>query len=133
VLLADTGPLYAAVDPTDTHHRRAHDEVALAAQARWPVVVTVTTVAEAHRLILHRLGRRISTRWLTEISESAVVVTSSLDELADAYATLSRLADQDLTLADALAAATASRLGLRVWTYDHHFDVMGVEVWQPGA
>jgi hypothetical protein len=27
-------------------------------------------------------------------------------------------------------ATLAGRLGLEVWTYDHHFDVMRVAVWR---
>ncbi len=35
-----------------------------------------------------------------------------------------------ITLVDATVAALALRLGLEVWTYDHHFDVMRVPVWR---
>jgi predicted nucleic acid-binding protein len=35
-----------------------------------------------------------------------------------------------ITLFDALAATLADRLGLEVWTHDHHFDVMRVAVWR---
>jgi predicted nucleic acid-binding protein len=31
---------------------------------------------------------------------------------------------------DAVAAAVAERLKLAVWTYDHHFDLMGSKRWQ---
>lgn len=38
--------------------------------------------------------------------------------------------DQPITLTDATLAAMGRRLGLPVWTYDHHFDIMQVEVWR---
>jgi hypothetical protein len=31
---------------------------------------------------------------------------------------------------DAVTAGTSRRLGLPGWTYDHHFDVVGVEMWR---
>jgi predicted nucleic acid-binding protein len=40
------------------------------------------------------------------------------------------VADQPITLFDATVAILAARLRLEVWTYDHHFDVMGVRVWR---
>ena len=38
--------------------------------------------------------------------------------------------DQRITLIDATLAALPSRLGLEVWTYDHHFDLMRVPAWR---
>jgi predicted nucleic acid-binding protein len=40
------------------------------------------------------------------------------------------LPDQSITLVDATLAALATRMGLDVWTYDHHFDVMRVGIWR---
>jgi hypothetical protein len=58
-VLADSGPLYAAVDPDDAYHPQAQRE-----------------------------------------------------------------------LFNATLAVLAARLGVAVWTYDHHFDIMRVEVWR---
>ena len=41
-----------------------------------------------------------------------------------------RYPDQDISLADAVNAEISERLGVTVWTYDHHFDVMGTGVWR---
>jgi hypothetical protein len=38
--------------------------------------------------------------------------------------------DQPITLFDATVAVLAQRTGLRVWTYDHHFDVMRAPIWR---
>ncbi|MEB3164917.1 MAG: hypothetical protein VKK80_16925 [Prochlorothrix sp.] len=38
--------------------------------------------------------------------------------------------DQGITLCDATIAAVAQRLGLPIWTYDFHFDVMLSPVWR---
>ena len=51
-VLADTGPLFAAVDPTDQHHRRAVAELARLEQERRPTIVAYPTLVEGQGLIL---------------------------------------------------------------------------------
>lgn len=41
------------------------------------------------------------------------------------------LADQKVTVFDAVTAAVCVRMASPVWTYDHHFDVMRVPFWHP--
>lgn len=41
-----------------------------------------------------------------------------------------KFTDQSITLVDATIAVLASRLGIEVWTYDHHFDVMRTTMWR---
>ena len=41
------------------------------------------------------------------------------------------LPEQDISLFDAVTAALSRRLGLPVWTFDQHFDVMRVKRWRP--
>jgi len=48
------------------------------------------------------------------------------EDYRQAIAKVQSLRDQPITLFDALVAALAHRLGLEVWTYDHHFDVMAL-------
>jgi predicted nucleic acid-binding protein len=38
-VLADTGPLYAAADPDDAHHKRAHQELQKLAREQYEVLV----------------------------------------------------------------------------------------------
>ena len=38
--------------------------------------------------------------------------------------------DQDLSLFDAVTAALSDRLGLPVWTFDHHFELMRRPLWR---
>jgi predicted nucleic acid-binding protein len=53
-----------------------------------------------------------------------------VEDYRHAILRLRSLKDQSITLFDALVAAMSGRLGLEVWTYDHHFDVMRVGVWR---
>lgn len=128
-VLADTGPLYAAVDPEDAHHVRSVQELRKLARDRREVVVLYSTLLEAYSLILFRLGRDVASGWLVEMT-CAALVNPTPEDYRQAGDRIRALADQSITLFDAVAAVTAARLGLAVWTYDHHFDVMRVGVWR---
>lgn len=60
----------------------------------------------------------------------AALVNPEPEDYRQAIAKLKGLPDQKITLFDALIAVLALRMGLHVWTYDHHFDVMRVPVWR---
>jgi predicted nucleic acid-binding protein len=60
----------------------------------------------------------------------AALVNPEAEDYRQAIVRLKGLTDQKITLFDALVAVLASRMGLQVWTYDHHFDVMRVPVWR---
>jgi predicted nucleic acid-binding protein len=128
-VLADTGPLYAAADPDDTHHKRARRELSRLARERQEVLVTYPTVLEAYTLVLFRLGKQAALHWLDEVA-SAALVNPVAEDYRHAFARVQSLKDQPITLFDALLATLSHRLGLPVWTYDHHFDLMRVNVWR---
>jgi len=54
VFLADTGPLYAAVDPTDHYHLQAQGELAKLQRERLTVGVAYSTLIESYTLVLRR-------------------------------------------------------------------------------
>ena len=128
-VLADTGPLNAAADPDDAHHERARRELRRLANEKREVVVAYPTLLEAYTLVLFRLGKSTASRWLSDMG-SAVLVNPTPEDYRQAVARIHALADQPVTLFDATVATLASRLGVEVWTYDHHFDVMRVGVWR---
>ena len=128
-VLADTGPLYAAADPDDTHHKRARRELRRLADENQEILVAYPTVLEAYTLVLFRLGETAAQRWLEDMANAALV-NPSAEDYRHAVVRVQSLKDQPVTLFDALVATMALRLGLQVWTYDHHFDVMRVAVWR---
>lgn len=128
-VLADTGPLYAAVDPHDSRHRQALRELRKLDRDNREVVVAYPTLLEAYTMVLHRLGRNAASEWLVDMADAALVNPTS-EDYQKATARIATLADQPITLFDATIAALAMRLGLEVWTYDHHFDMMRVAVWR---
>jgi|ERR1700677_3440058 predicted nucleic acid-binding protein len=128
-VVADSGPLFAIADETDEHHERALKEFELLARGRREVLVPYPILLETYTLTLFRLGRRGASEWLLQILPAAFISPTPEDYRRAATQVLA-LSDQSVTLVDATVAAVASRLGLQVWTYDHHFDVMRVAVWR---
>jgi predicted nucleic acid-binding protein len=128
-VLADAGPLYAAVDPQDAHHRRAIGELRTLISERRDILITFPTLLETYSLVLFSLGTKIASGWLTEMADAALL-NPTPEDYRLAFARLRSLADQRISLFDAVTTAVATRLGLEVWTYDHHFDVMRVPVWR---
>ncbi len=128
-MLADTGPLYASADPDDAYHKQAQQELRQLAREKREVVVAYPTLLEAYSLVLFRLGKSAASHWLTDMA-NATLVNPSAEDYRQAVTRTRALADQPVSLFDAVAAALATRLGLEVWTYDHHFDLMRVAVWR---
>jgi predicted nucleic acid-binding protein len=128
-VLADTGPLYATNDSGDRHHQRSLRELSVLARDQREVLIAYPILLEAHSLLLFRLGRNAASSWLTEVADASFL-SPAPEDYRQGVATLRNLADQSITLVDGTLAALALRLGLQVWTYDHHFDVMRVPVWR---
>jgi len=128
-VLADTGPLYAAADPDDALHKRARRELRKLADENREVMVAYPTLLEAYTLVLFRLGENAALHWLEDMA-GAALVNPSAEDYRHALVTVQSLKNQSITLFDALVATLAGRLGLEVWTYDHHFDALRVAVWR---
>lgn len=128
-VVADSGPLYAAVDPQDAHHHRAVEELQKLSGEKREIIVSFPTLLESYSLVLFRLGPNVASDWLAEMTVASLL-NPSPDDYRQAFARLRTLPTQRITLFDAILAALATRLGLDVWTYDHHFDVMRVPVWR---
>jgi predicted nucleic acid-binding protein len=128
-VLSDAGPLYAAVDPEDAHHKRAVGELQNLDREGWEIAVAFPTLLETYSLILFRLGKNTASDWLTDMADASLI-NPTPEDYRQAAAKTRALADQSITLFDATVAVLATRLNLEVWTYDHHFDVMRVAVWR---
>ena len=129
-VVADTGPLYAAVDPDDLCHRRSRADLARLADEGFGVAVVGATLLECYTLIVQRLGPSVANRWLREIEESATVVQPTLDDLTAAAQLTRRFNEPPLTMFDAVLAVVSQRLDLPVWTFDHRFDALHAPVWR---
>lgn len=130
-VLADTSPLYGLDDPDDQYHAQAHAELARLEVTRRRVYVLQTTVLETHTLVLRRLGVKVAFNWLAEVQEVIGLLTPSQSDFEAAYSVAAAYDDQDITLFDALLHIASQRTGIPVWTYDHHFDILGTARWYP--
>lgn len=129
-VLADTGPLYAAIDPDDALHTRSREEMNRLARDKREVLVAWPTVLEAYTLLRFRLGAAVASRWLSELLETSFVVNPTPEDYLAAVRLVRKFPDQSITLFDATVSVLAQRMKTEVWTYDHHFDVMRVSVWR---
>ena len=130
IVLADTGPLYAARAPNDTNHGRAHDELARLRAQNLKVVVPYPILLESYSLVMRKLGNTEAHALLAEVTSTSILTNAMEDDYKDATVTILPYRNQDLTLFDTVLAAMSDRLEAPVWTFDHHFDVMRVSVWR---
>src|SRR5258708_34550547 len=72
-VLADAGPLYAAVDPDDARHQQALRELRQLDGEHRHVVVSYPTLLEAYSLVLFRLGRKTASNWLADIAGASLM------------------------------------------------------------
>lgn len=130
IVLADTGPLYALRDTDDSLHERSRRNLARLRAERLKVVVPYSTLVESYALALRKLGVAESHSFLRYLGRTAIFLNPTVEDYERASAKVLRYPDQDISLADALCAEVGERLDVPVWTYDHHFDVMRVQVWR---
>lgn len=129
-LLADTGPLYALVDPDDQHHSRAYSDWDRLSREGFQLTAPWSTMLETHSLILRRLGFRAAQSWLDPATEGLGLLNPRREHYQEAAQRIKLYPDQDISFFDGVLATLSLQLKVPVWTYDHHFDVMRVEVWR---
>ena len=131
IVMCDTGPLYALADTSDQYHSRAVRELKSLARQGCSAAIAYPILAECYTLVLRRLGRAYSGQWLGELLDGSTLVNPETGDYLNGCALLSEFQDRPVTLFDAVAAVLSSRLRARIWTYDRHFDLLGVKRWQP--
>ncbi|HTU42773.1 MAG TPA: PIN domain-containing protein [Candidatus Aquilonibacter sp.] len=128
-VLADAGPLYAAVDEGDEHHFEARRQLDMLERERRDILIAYPILLEGYSLVLYRLGIAAAHKWIAFFA-GAFFINPDSQDYGRALTTVQSFPDQRITLVDATIAALAVRHGLEVWTYDHHFDMMRVPVWR---
>lgn len=130
-VLADTGPLYAGMDPSDALHGRAQREIRQLEAAGWCVAVIYPVLLEAYTLVLRRLGLDAAHNWLQDVTSGSGLLNPVPEDYRAGIVLAQRFRDQPVTLVDTVTAAAGARLRMPVWTYDHHFELMRTAVWRP--
>jgi len=59
-----------------------------------------------------------------------VLINPTPDDYLAAASRIRAYSDQPLTMFDGVLVVLGERLGLPVWTYDYHFDLMRANVWR---
>ena len=95
-VLADTGPLYAAVDPRDAFHEQAVAEIRKLARERRRVVVAYPILLEAHAMVRRRLGRSAASNWLADMLDTALI-NPAPEDYREPIARIRAEADQPIT------------------------------------
>jgi predicted nucleic acid-binding protein len=130
-VLADTGPIYAKAVKKDAEHERAERELtALEAQGRH-VLLSQHIILEAHSLLLKRTLVPYAHDYARALTERFHTLNPQSEDYGAARDLAARFRDQRVSLFDATLAVLAERLSLPVWTFDHHFDILGTQVWRP--
>ncbi len=122
--------MYAATDSTDSRHERSLQEQTQLEAQSLRAVVSYATLQEAHGLVLRKLGPSQAQTFLRDLLRTTVFVVPIEEDHKKAVGRVLRYPDQDISMADAVNAEIADRLQVPVWTYDHHFDIMGSRVWR---
>jgi predicted nucleic acid-binding protein len=90
------------------------------ASERRPSFITNYIEAEAHALLLRKLGRIVARQWL--LAGGLPVISRLPAEEQHAKEILARHVDKDWTLCDAISFAVLdARRVRRAFTFDHHF------------
>ena len=132
-VLWDSSAILALLDADDADHPTAVAVARQLASERRPSFVTNYIEAEAHALLLRRLGRVIAREWL--LTGGLAVVRALPEEEQGAKEILARYTDKDWTFCDAVSFALLdARRIRRAFTFDHHFRQYGrIEVLGLGA
>ncbi|MBS3934287.1 MAG: type II toxin-antitoxin system VapC family toxin [Truepera sp.] len=124
-VLVDTAVIYALADRRDGAHQAARELLKRLLEEGAPLLVSLPTVYEAHRLILYRLGTQPGLRFLTGYGQLYNLVWPTEGQHLQATELLQRFADQKISLTDAVTAVIAQEVKGRVATFDHHYELMG--------
>ena len=125
-IFVDTSAYYAAVDQRDASHAAVAATMRELFAARRRLKTTNAVLFELHGLQLNRLGRRVALATLSELRVSQTIVRVRERDETRADEILSRYADKDFSLTDALSFAVMERLGVgAALTLDRHFAQFG--------
>ena len=130
-VFVDAAAWVAIVDRSDSHHQAAVALHQRMMKERQPFVTTNLVIAEAHALILRYGGYRIAMRFLASVRPAPRLVKAFADEAleAEAVSILTRYADQDFSLADAVSFAVMRQRGIEeAFTFNSHFLTAGFVV-----
>lgn len=121
-IIADTTPLYGAIDTSDQYHSRAQAELRRIESEDLTVIISFPVYIETYSLLLYRLGFEQATHFTQNCLESANLINPTEDQYFAAIAKAKQFPDQTITIVDALTAIISIELDLPVWSYDYQYN-----------
>lgn len=123
-VLWDSSAILALLDRDDADHARAVAIAREIAAGKRPSFSTHYIEAEAHALLLRKLGRTIAREWL--LTGGLPVVRASEEEEQRAREILAQYTDKDWSLCDAISfAVLEARRVQTAFSFDIHFRQYG--------
>lgn len=123
-VLWDSSAILALLDADDADHAGAVSVARRIASEKRSSFITNYVEAEAHALLVRKLGRTIARHWL--LTGGLPVLPAFPADEQRAKDILARHGDKDWTLCDAISFAFLdARHVTRVFTFDHHFRQYG--------
>lgn len=136
MIFLDRGAFCAFTDSRDSYHVIAVEQFSVILKEKRSLVTTNFIVDETYTWIRYRLGFQQAQDFICRIRESqgndgfrleVVTVDRQLEDKA--FRMLEKYADQDLSYTDATSLALIkSRRISQVFTFDHHFYLLPVEL-----
>ena len=123
-VLWDSSAILALLDADDADHQHAAAiALEIAAEER-PSFITNYIEAEAHALLLRKLGRALAREWL--LTGGLSVVRALPQEEESAKEILTRFGDKDWSFCDAISFAVIESRGAgAAFSFDRHFGQYG--------
>jgi predicted nucleic acid-binding protein len=132
-VFTDTSAIYALADPRDNDHAEAIEIRRLLTNNRSRLYTSNFVLAEAHALLLGRLGRSTALQVLLDIDRSNTTIERAGDaDEQRAKAIVIRYDDKDFSLTDAISFAIMERLGMtQAFSFDRDFAQYGFDILRP--
>ncbi len=129
-VFVDSSGFLPLISARDSLHEEASAIWQRLIEERWSAYTTNFVVAEAHALILRRLGHYHATSFLREMATSSTtIVRATSEDEQQARELLDRYDDHDFSYTDALSFVVMGRLGLgSAFAFDHHFEEYGLTI-----
>ncbi|GCL39161.1 hypothetical protein Th970_04442 [Sphaerospermopsis reniformis] len=107
-IIADTGPLYAAIDIDDQYHQRSKTQIQRINAENLTILVPFPVYLETYYLLLYRLGTEQAIKFARDCIESVYFINPSQEQYIAAAEKAAFFPDQKITLLSAPILVTAS-------------------------
>ena len=119
-IIVDTSAIYALLDRSDANHTKAVELLKKMREERRFVTLTNFIVAEAHALLLARLGHGLARTWLKNLRWPVEMVVAADEERAKEI--IFTYEDKTFSYTDATTFAVMERTGIKTaFAFDNHF------------